>query len=56
MKNMLMIHCLDAPTNEAINGYLTYEGDTRDAAAELASRIPAARMGGAVEVRPFVEG
>jgi len=26
-----------------------------DAAIELASRIPAARMGGAVEVRPVVE-
>ena len=26
-----------------------------DAAIKLASRIPAARMGGAVEVRPLVE-
>ena len=26
-----------------------------DAAIELASRVPAARLGGAVEVRPIVE-
>jgi hypothetical protein len=40
---------------EAIGGYLMYEGDDLDAALELAARIPAARMGGAVEVRPIVE-
>ena len=40
---------------EAIGGYLTYEADDLDAAIELAGRIPAARMGGAVEVRPLVE-
>ena len=40
---------------EAIGGYLFFEGDDLDAAIELASRIPAARMGGAIEVRPFVE-
>jgi hypothetical protein len=37
---------------DAIGGYLIYEADDLDAALELASRIPAARMGGAVEVRP----
>jgi hypothetical protein len=37
---------------EALGGYLFYEADDLDAALELASRIPAARMGGAVEVRP----
>jgi hypothetical protein len=37
---------------EAINGYLIFEADDLDAAIELAARIPAARMGGAVEVRP----
>jgi hypothetical protein len=37
---------------EAINGYLIFEADDLDAAIELASRIPAARLGGAVEVRP----
>jgi hypothetical protein len=40
---------------EALGGYLFYEADDLDAAIELASRIPAARMGGAVEVRPIVE-
>jgi hypothetical protein len=40
---------------EAIGGYLLFEADDLDAAIELASRIPAARMGGAIEVRPIVE-
>jgi hypothetical protein len=40
---------------EALGGYLFFEADDLDAAIELASRIPAARMGGAVEVRPVVE-
>ena len=40
---------------EALGGWLTFEADDLDAAIELASRIPAARMGGAVEVRPIVE-
>jgi hypothetical protein len=40
---------------EALGGYLIYEADDLDAAIELAARIPAARMGGAVEVRPIVE-
>jgi hypothetical protein len=40
---------------EALGGWLVFEGDDLDAAIELASRIPAARMGGAVEVRPVVE-
>ena len=40
---------------EALGGWLVYEADDIDAAIELASRIPAARMGGAVEVRPVVE-
>jgi hypothetical protein len=38
---------------EAMAGWLFYEADDLDAAIELASRIPAARMGGAVEIRPF---
>ncbi|MBB5079386.1 YciI family protein [Nonomuraea endophytica] len=38
---------------EAIGGYLFYEADDLDAAIELAGRIPAARMGGAVEIRPL---
>ena len=40
---------------EALGGYLFFETDDLDAAIELAARIPAARMGGAVEVRPIVE-
>ena len=40
---------------EALNGYLIYEADDLDAAIELAGRIPAARLGGAVEVRPVQE-
>jgi hypothetical protein len=40
---------------EALDGYLVFEADGLDAAIGLAARIPAARMGGAVEVRPIVE-
>jgi hypothetical protein len=40
---------------EAIGGYLLFEADDLDAAIELAARIPAARLGGAIEVRPTVE-
>ena len=40
---------------EALGGYLLFEADDLDAAIELAARIPAARMGGAIEVRPVVE-
>jgi hypothetical protein len=43
-----------AELKEAVGGYLFYEGDDLDAAIELAARIPAASMGGAVEVRPLV--
>ncbi len=38
---------------EALGGYLFFEADDLDAAIELASRIPAARLGGAIEVRPL---
>jgi hypothetical protein len=41
---------------EALGGYLFVEANDLDAAIELAARIPAARMGGAVEVRPIKEG
>ncbi|MFL5845500.1 MAG: YciI family protein [Solirubrobacteraceae bacterium] len=40
---------------EAIGGWLTYEADDLDAAIALAARIPAARMGGAIEIRPVQE-
>jgi hypothetical protein len=39
-------------TEETIAGWYVFEADDLDAAIELASRIPAARRGGAVEVRP----
>ena len=42
-------------TKEAINGFLIYEADDLDAAIELAAQIPAARLGGAIEVRPIME-
>jgi hypothetical protein len=40
---------------EALGGYLFFEADDLDAAIEVAARVPAARLGGAVEVRPLVE-
>jgi hypothetical protein len=40
---------------EALGGYCVFEADDLDAAIELAARIPAARLGGAVEVRPITE-
>ncbi len=40
---------------EALGGYLFFEAEDLDAAIELAARIPAARMGGAIEVRPVEE-
>lgn len=40
-------------TKEALGGYLFFEADDLDAAIELAARIPAARLGGAIEVRPL---
>jgi hypothetical protein len=43
-----------AETKEALGGYLFFEASSLDEAVELAARIPAARMGGAVEVRPLV--
>jgi hypothetical protein len=36
-------------------GYYVFEADNLDEAIELGARIPAARLGGAIEVRPLVE-
>jgi hypothetical protein len=50
-----MVLTTDGPfvsTKEALGGYLVYEAESLDAAIELASRIPTARRGGAVEIRP----
>ena len=40
---------------EALGGYLFFEADDLDAAVALAARVPAASLGGAVEIRPVVE-
>jgi hypothetical protein len=45
-----------AETREAIGGYLFYEADDLDAAIALAAKVPAARLGGAVEIRPLESG
>jgi hypothetical protein len=37
---------------EGVAGYTIFEADNMEAAITLASRIPAARLGGAVEIRP----
>ena len=41
-------------TKEVLAGYYLFEADDLDAAIEVAAALPAARMGGAVEVRPLV--
>jgi hypothetical protein len=40
---------------EALGGYFVFEADDLDAAIELAARVPTARMGGTIEVRPVWE-
>jgi len=40
---------------EYLGGFYLLEAHDLDAATALAARVPAARMGGAVEVRPIVE-
>jgi len=37
---------------EGVAGFSVYETETLDEAIALAARIPAARLGGAVEIRP----
>ena len=37
---------------EGAGGYLVFEAEDIDAAVSLAARIPAARLGGAIEIRP----
>ncbi|MBV8431109.1 MAG: hypothetical protein JO244_08105, partial [Solirubrobacterales bacterium] len=44
-----------ADTKEIFGGYYVFEASDLDEAIELAGRIPAARLGGAIEVRPVVE-
>jgi len=38
--------------SEGAGGYLVLEAENMDAAVALAARIPAARLGGAIEIRP----
>jgi hypothetical protein len=44
-----------ADTKEVFGGYYVFEASDLDEAIEVAGRIPAARLGGAVEVRPVME-
>jgi hypothetical protein len=44
-----------ADTKEVLGGFALVEAGNLDEAIELAARIPAARHGGAVEVRPVVQ-
>jgi hypothetical protein len=39
----------------AVGGFLVLEAEDLDAAIALAARIPAARLGGAIEVRPMAK-
>jgi hypothetical protein len=39
----------------AVGGFLVVEAEDLDAAVAIAARVPQARMGGAVEVRPSVQ-
>jgi hypothetical protein len=44
-----------AETKEYLGGFYLVECESLDEAIEFASKIPAARNGGAIEVRPVVE-
>jgi hypothetical protein len=44
-----------ADTKEVLGGYFVFEASNLDEALEVAQRVPAVRLGGAVEVRPLVE-
>jgi hypothetical protein len=44
-----------ADTKEVLGGFYLMQADDIDAALEIAARIPAARLGGTIEVRPIVE-
>jgi hypothetical protein len=45
-----------ADTKEVLGGLCLIEAADFDEALELAARIPVARLGGAVEIRPLVRG
>jgi hypothetical protein len=44
-----------ADTKEVFGGFCEFEVDNLDEAIALAERIPAGRVGGAIELRPLVE-
>jgi hypothetical protein len=44
-----------AETKEYLGGFYLIDADNLDEAIEVAAKIPAARTGGAIEVRPVVE-
>ena len=44
-----------AETKEHLGGYYVVEADSIDAAVKIGARIPSARLGGSVEVRPLIE-
>ena len=46
---------LFADTKEVFGGIFVVEAGNLDEAVEIAARIPAARLGGSVEVRPIAE-
>jgi hypothetical protein len=39
-------------TKEALDGFFTFEAEDLDAAIEVAAQVPAASLGGAIEIRP----
>jgi hypothetical protein len=43
-----------ADSKEVFGGFYLLEADNLDRAAAIAARIPAARLGGSVEIRPIV--
>ena len=43
-----------ADTKEVFGGYYVFEVENLDQAIELAGRVPSARLGGKVEIRPLV--
>jgi hypothetical protein len=44
-----------ADTKEVFGGYYVFDVPNLDEAVELAARIPAVKLGGAIEVRPVLE-
>jgi hypothetical protein len=44
-----------ADTKEVLGGFYLVDAEDLDAAIALAAKVPSARMGGSVEVRPIVE-